>query len=35
MYKRELRNNKYTNRGYILDGFPETYKEFYYMFKIN
>ena len=35
MYRKELKNNVYTNRGYILDGFPTSYKEFYYLFKIN
>ena len=35
IFKIELRKNKYTNRGYILDGFPETYKQFFYLYKIN
>ncbi len=25
IYKKELKKNIYLNRGYILDGFPETY----------
>jgi adenylate kinase family enzyme len=33
LYKQELNQNKYYNKGFILDGYPETYEQAVRLFK--